>query len=380
MKQSTGAKLLIGTADTCPDLEYLSGFHVMDPVVLLAVGRNGYLIVPQLEFGRAKEVVEEPDSPPGRWEVLTPEDLNLDHPRRRRISEWAVALLRREGIKQVKVASTFPCGVAKRLRRARIRVDIADGPLCPQRAVKRVDEVQKIRDAQQAAVIAMRDAIAVISKAEVDRGGYLRADGSRLTCDRMRRIITGILLEHNCFCREIIVVSGRRSANPHEKGSGAIRAGDPIVIDIFPQHLDHGYWGDLTRTVVKGRAAPEARRMYRAVKAAQKAALDRIRPGVKCRTVHRAAVEEFTQRRYRTTVGDNGASGFIHGTGHGVGLAIHEAPSVAASDTRLRSGNVITVEPGLYYPEIGGIRIEDTIVVTTTGWRYLVPCEKRFEL
>jgi Xaa-Pro aminopeptidase len=152
-------------------------------------------------------------------------------------------------------------------------------------------------------------------------------------------------------------------------------------MDIFPQHLEHGYWGDLTRTVVRGKAPARLRRMYQAVRAAQAAALAAIRPGVKCATVHERAAAEMKRRGFATVMEGAEASGFIHGTGHGVGLSIHEEPALADGvDGRLRAGHVVTVEPGLYYPGFGGVRIEDTVVVTPGGWRYLAPCEKRLEV
>jgi len=118
--------------------------------------------------------------------------------------------------------------------------------------------------------------------------------------------------------------------------------------------------------------------MYAGVKAAQAAALDCLKPGVKCSTVHRHVTEEFKRRGFETLVGSG--TGFIHSTGHGVGLAVHEEPSVGNNPERLRTGHVLTIEPGLYYAGIGGVRIEDTVVITKDGWQYLVPCEKRLEL
>jgi Xaa-Pro aminopeptidase len=283
-------------------------------------------------------------------------------------------------VQAVTVPGTFPLGAAERLRRGGVKLRVGADPLFPRRAVKRADELGRIRQAQQAAVIAMREAIERIRRAEPGRDGVLELEGATLTSERLRRGIHQRLLDLDCQARDTIVAGGPASADPHETGSGPLRAGEPVVLDIFPQHLDHGYWGDLTRTVVRGRAAPRLRRMYAAVKAAQAAALAAVRPGVCCATVHRAASRELDRRGFGSHIEDGRAVGFIHSTGHGVGLAIHEPPAVSLNRTRLRSGHVITVEPGLYYPDIGGIRIEDTIVVQPGGWQYLVPCEKRFEL
>lgn len=365
--------MIIGTATDSPDIEYATGFRAVDPVIFLRRGDERFLVVPQLEYGRAAKASR-------RVEVFCPETLNVAGEKKRKFGEWALAVLKKLGIRSIQVPGAFPYGVAMRLRKAGIRITIAEGELFPERAVKSAEEVRKITDSQQAAVIAMRAAISAIAAADIDAAGYLKVKDRRLTSEDIRRLITRILYEHDCSSREIIVASGEQAADPHEVGSGPLRAHEPIVMDIFPHHLAHGYWGDLTRTVVRGSASPDLRRMYQAVRAAQHEALNCVKPGVKCARVHGAAVDEFKNRGFYTGIVDGKPEGFIHSVGHGVGLAIHEAPGVGSTDRKLKAGNVITIEPGLYYPGRGGIRIEDTVVVTATGWRYLVPCEKRFEV
>jgi len=390
--------LLIGSERDCPDIEYMTGFRAAGSVVFLQKGRDKYLVVPQFELGRATRISrtanltrahrEAPSSSlhcgdsTGRSQVrlFTPEELGLGTQGRRRVSEWTLRLLLCLGIRAVTVPHFFPHGVARRLERAGIHLALATGELFPERAVKSAKELRKIKESQQAAVIAMRMAVEMIASSQIDSAGYLRLKGKYLTSEQIRHTIIKVLLEHDSFCREPIVAGGLQAVDPHEIGKGPLRACEAVVIDIFPQHLVHGYWGDLTRTVVKGVPPRELKRMYHAVKAAQTVALSRIKPGVKCATVHKSVVEELSRCGFDTAGVGRTPIGFIHGTGHGVGLAIHEAPSVAAVEQRLRMGNVITVEPGLYYPDIGGVRIEDTVVVTATGWRYLVPCEKKFEI
>jgi len=283
------------------------------------------------------------------------------------------------GIKTVQVPVLFPHGVAKYLEKRGMHVFIAKHDLFPERAVKSSDELRKIMESQQAAVIAMRAAIAYITASEIDSAGYLRARGKIVSSESVREIISRILFEHNCMPKDVIVAGGAQAADPHEMGSGPLYAGETIVIDIFPKNLSHGYWGDLTRTVVKGAASSFMKRIYHAVKAAQQVALSRVKAGVNGSTVHRSVINAFRRRKLLGNHEDR-STGFIHSTGHGVGLSIHEAPSVSTAEGRLKAGNVITIEPGLYYPGIGGVRIEDTIVVTNSGWRYLVPCEKKFEI
>lgn len=369
------AIVLIGDANTCVDIEYATGFRAPDAVVFLKVGTRRLLVVSSLEAGRATRVASARGI-----EVVTPAALGLKGAARRRLSCWVLAALRRGGVRHAEVSATFPIGVARELERAGVAVAVAREAIFPERGVKTAREVACMREAQQAAVLAMRAATAMIGASAADGHGRLVLGGRVLTSELVRRRIAGMLLDHGCEGRDTIVAGGEQAADPHEVGHGPLRADEAIVIDIFPRHMDHGYWGDLTRTVVKGCAPAALRRQYLAVRAAQQAALAAVRPRVSAATVHRAAVAVLERRGFPTRLVEGRAEGFIHLTGHGVGLAIHEGPTVGPAGPRLRQGHVITIEPGLYYPGVGGIRIEDTIVVTAAGWRYLVPCEKHFEL
>ncbi len=375
MGRLTGPLLLLGgTADTV-DIFYRTGFRAPDPIVFLEHTGGRRLVVPQLEFTRAEEQVR------GRHtQVTTPSALGLQGADRRSPAAWARALLKHEKIRGVSVSQAFPLAAAEVLRRARIQVSAVEQSMFPERAVKRDDEIEAIRATQRAAVIAMRVAVAMIETSRIDGAGRLVLGRTRLTAELVRRRILDVLLDHACLAQDTIVAGGEQAVAPHERGHGPLRAHEAIVIDIFPQHAVHGYWGDITRTVARGNPSEQLCRMYAAVKAAHRAALAMVRPGVQCGTVHRAAAQVLRARGFETGVVEGNPVGFIHGTGHGVGLEVHEHPSVGPSKTRLRRGHVITIEPGLYYPGQGGIRIEDTVVVTRDGWQYLAPCEKRFEL
>jgi Xaa-Pro aminopeptidase len=365
--------LLVGNTDTFPSIEYNCKFRAPDPVVFLETSTDCFLVVSQMEFGRANRT----GAP---LQVLTPEILGLQGEDKQRIRVWTLSLLKRLQVRKVTVPVQFPHGIAEYLKKHGIKIIVAEKDLFPERAVKTTDELRKIRESQQAAVIAMRAAITLIASSEINSAGYLKYHGRVITAEFVRELIARVLFEHNCMAKDIIVARGPQAADPHENGSGVLYAGETIVIDIFPRNMSHGYWGDLTRTVVKGTASPFMKMIYHAVKAAQTVALNHVKAGIKCSTVHKAVVEEFKHRGLFSKVLEGKGTGFIHSTGHGVGLEIHEPPSVSLADGRLKSGNVITIEPGLYYPGIGGVRIEDTIVVTPSGWRYLVPCEKKFEI
>ena len=370
MRKSTDSVLIVDSAERNADLRYALEFVTPDPVVFLRHGGQDHLVVSTLEYGRAVKL----DRP---LDVQRPDTLKLPKSERRRISGWALGVLRRAGVRSVTVSPWFPHGIAARLTRCGVKVNVAAAALFPGRERKRPDEVEKIAEAQRAAVAATREAIAMIRAARIGARGALSLDGRPLTSERVRAQIQRTLLDCNCQAKEIIVAGGLQAADPHEKGHGPLRAGEAIVLDIFPQHQESGYWGDITRTVVRGAPSKRLRDMYRAVRAAQQLALDRVKPGVRAGAIHEAVVAEFARRGYAPTQMDGKPAGFIHGTGHGVGLEIHEAPNVSG-DTRLRPGHVVTIEPGLYYPDLGGIRIEDTVVVTKGGHRILATFPKTF--
>lgn len=372
-KKLTSPILLIEGGAGDANLRYGAGFTAPDPQLFLLHGRKRYLVVSVLEAGRARRTLR-------NVTVFTPGDLDLDPSSRYDMAQWAVALLCRLGVKRVRVPRDFPFATAQSLMDAGFRVDAMDGPVFPERRIKSAREARCITEVQRATVQAMRAAMRMIRDAKVDRRGHLMHARRRLRAEDVRHVIERELLAAECLAGDTIVAGGRQGADPHERGSGPLRAGEPIVIDIFPRHRVTGYHGDLTRTVIKGQASEAVRRMYRAVYTAQHQALNRVRAGIEVRTIHAAVQQVFTDAGFKTEVRNGVPVGFFHSTGHGIGLDVHEAPSINLSRTRLRAGDVVTIEPGLYYPQWGGVRIEDTVRVTRTGCRMLAPCEKYLEL
>jgi len=249
---------------------------------------------------------------------------------------------------------------------------------------KRPDEVETIARVQAAGLEGLRAAIRLIAQSQPDAQGILRTDGEILTSERLHAAIEGRLLELGCATVDTIAAAGPISADPHAHGSGPIRAGQPIVIDIYPFSKASRYWGDLTRTVVKGAVPAELRRMHDAVRRAQEEGLRLVRPGAKGADIHRAVCQLFHEAGYASLPPEfsqpASAARFIHGTGHGVGLEIHESPRIGMSEGQvLQEGDVVTIEPGLYDPAIGGVRIEDLVVVTAGGCRNLTPFPKGME-
>jgi len=214
-------------------------------------------------------------------------------------------------------------------------------------------------------------------------------DGTRaVTSEIIRRIIDDALWKRGYLGSGTIVACGRDATDPHRMGSGLIAPRQPMVMDIFPVSLATHYYADMTRTFFKGEPSEDFARMYAAVLGAQEAAIAVIRAGVDAGAVHRAAAEYLASRGFPTRTARGRPEGFIHGLGHGVGIDIHEAPRLGARSQILEAGNVITIEPGLYYGRasrrvgmrgkipVGGIRIEDMAVVTKTGCTLLTKFPK----
>jgi Xaa-Pro aminopeptidase len=285
-------------------------------------------------------------------------------------------LLQELGARRVAVPRDFPYHIAQVLKEDGFSFEAIRSPFQQLRAKKSEAEIGKIRKAQDACNLAMKAAAEMIHKSEVVNG-HLNYHGYDLTAEKVRAAIDITLIEHGCEAEGTIVACGKGSASPHWEGSGLIMADEPIIIDIFPRNKRDRYYADMSRTVLKGKASERLTAMYETVLLAQETAISMVKPGVRCSDIHSRVCEMFEEKGYATY--KSGSSvGFIHSTGHGVGLEIHEAPPVGERDVVLEEGNVITIEPGLYYPDVGGIRLEDLILVTADGHENLTEMEKRF--
>lgn len=258
------------------------------------------------------------------------------------------------------VPPKFPIRLARALER-KFQVRIDEKGLADLRAVKNRTEIRHIRHVQKCAEQAFDMAVTMIRKSR-EKKGLLFLQGKPLTSEWIRGAMHQILIDLGCRVTDTIVSCGTDTAIPHIVGSGPLLANEPIIIDLFPQDERSGYYSDMTRTVVKGEVSMEIREMYSAVSDAHDLAVSLIRVGKTGADIHQNVTDLFSSRGY-----ENGTRGFIHNLGHGVGLEIHEPPSLGPAGGILSQGNVITVEPGLYYPNAGGVRIEDIGVVAKRG-------------
>jgi Xaa-Pro aminopeptidase len=377
MDDAGGKLLLISESYNNANMYHAIEFLFSDPVIYLRHRAGTTLVCSNFERDEAARHSTVRD-------VLTPEDLGarelieqIPNPHEA-YAEQVLRLLRRYDVSRVTITDATPVHVVDYLRDHGIAVVCDPDALLGERIVKRHADVAAIEAAQRATETAARRAIDIIAASD-PRDGVLVHEGATLTSERLHAAIEISLLEDGCFGEGTIVASGTDSAAPHNRGSGPIRPNQPVVLDIFPRHQSLRYFADMTRTVSKGDPGPEIRRMYDTTLRAQEAALSLIRPGASGRAIYESVCRIYEEAGYATSLctGSFPESGFIHGLGHGVGLEIHERPGLSRRDETLAVGHVVTVEPGLYDPGIGGVRIEDLVVVTEDGCRNLTDFEKR---
>jgi len=378
-RTSTSGKhiLLYASSDTDANIFYATRFSCPDPFLFIrtAQGRRIY-VMSDLEIDRARATTNAHRVLPMSRYVAAARTRRRGQPH---VADVIAEVLRDLRIRAVTVPESFPAGIADRLRRRHVRVTAAKEPFFPRRARKSEQEIAYIRTVMRATEKGLAAAVDILRRSRI-RNGWVMWEGRRLTSEFLRRAIDETVFSHGCIATHTIVAAGKHGCDPHNAGSGPIRANTPIIIDIFPRSESTGYFGDMTRTFVKGRASERVRRMYKAVFDAQRRALRMIRPGVDGRDIHEAIQGLFGSRGFETGEIGGRMQGFFHGTGHGLGLEIHEPPRIATVSSMLRKDMVVTVEPGLYYWPVGGVRIEDTVLVTEDGIRSLTRFPKTLEI
>ncbi|HEU0006485.1 MAG TPA: Xaa-Pro peptidase family protein [Terriglobia bacterium] len=371
------ARLIVAASDSDPNLLYATRFFAPDPFIFFQHRGKKHLVMNDLELDRARRQAKVDDVL-----ALASVEAELKERKCRVIDTGAVLrhLFEKRKIRSVLVPSNFPLGLADRLRRLGVRVAASFQAFFPDREIKTEDEVRDIAKAQRAAEKGMEAAISMIRESKISRG-WLYHGAAKLTAEMVRERIVAAAMRHGCLASHTIVACGEQGCDPHEAGHSSLRADRPIILDIFPRSQSSGYWGDITRTIVKGRASEPIKALYAAVLAAQSLVLGQIRAGARGDAIHQSILDEFQRRGFKTGVQNGRMQGFFHGTGHGVGLEIHELPRLSPrGQAPLLAGHVVTVEPGLYYSGLGGVRLEDLIVVSETGYRNLTRFPKYLEV
>ncbi|HKB92396.1 MAG TPA: Xaa-Pro peptidase family protein [Opitutaceae bacterium] len=375
MPKNSSPRLIYAASESSADMLYATRFFVPDPFFYLEQNGKKSILLSDLEIDR------------GRREAKVDEVISLSliqRPLEKRlkkkptIEQTIERFLRQRRVRRAVVPSDFPLGLAHALDASGIKLEPISGLFDPGREFKRDEEIKQLQQAIALTEVGLERAYAVLRASEIKPGRKLFWGGKRLTSELLRAEIECAILRAGGIPLNTIVAGGDQACDPHERGSGPLAANSLIILDVFPRAAETGYYGDITRTVLRGKASEAQKRLWHTVLEGQAYALKKIRPGLSGQQLQKEVSDLFTNGGFPTEVREGRWTGFFHGLGHALGLEIHESPRIAA--TKFKNGQVFTVEPGLYLPNVGGVRHEDDGVVTGDGFRVLSKFPKVLEL
>ena len=375
MSRDKTTRLIVAASENDADMLYATRFFAPDPFIFLEQNGKRTLVLSDLEIDRGRRQAEADEFVSFNKLEREVQDKDRHAPPYEKV---LAHFLRKRGVRSTIVPANFPLGYAQELAANKIRLRATNGLFWPKREAKSEKEIEMIGRALRITETGLKRAIEVLKASKAGAGKRLRWNGKTLTSEMLRAEIDSAILRAGGNPTGTIVAGADQACDPHERGSGPLYVSSLIILDVFPRDMRTGYFGDITRTVVRGRASDGQRKLWETVKAGQSLALKRIKAGVDGMKIHKAIQECFTQHGYPTEVRNGRQVGFFHGTGHGLGLEIHEYPRL--QKVTLKDRQVLTVEPGLYYPGLGGVRHEDVIVVRKTGCTILSRFPKQLEI
>jgi Xaa-Pro aminopeptidase len=365
--------LIVADTRRSPEMRHEVPLMIPDPFLYAEVDGRRHVAVGAMERRRIEALGL-------GLEVKPLEELGIDELARQGIGEDELHLelrlraCRAFGLEQALIPEEFPAATADYLRAGGITLTVDAQHFKNRRRVKTEAELAGIRRAQLAAEAAMASAVDALRRSEARNGGLV-LEGEPLTCESLKRRVDQAFVSHGAAAEESVVSHADQTAVGHDLGSGQISADDVVLLDLFPVDKASGCYADMTRTFAIGNVSDEIREYHRLVKEALDLAIAAVKPGVNGRDIHQRVCDFFHEHGYQTQLHKpEGAvieDGFYHGTGHGVGLAVHEAPYVGRIGNDLVVGDVITIEPGLYRYGFGGVRLEDLVLVTEEGGEVL---------
>ena len=365
--------LIYGDTMRSPELRHEVPVPIPDPFLYAEKGDRRVAILHSLEIPRVRQDAS-------GLEIIPLEQLGIDEllaqgkPYWQSELEIALRACREVGLEQPAVPPGFPVAHADYLRANGIEVVVERELFDDRRRSKNETEIAGIRRAQRACEAALDASRELLRKAEPNGGG-LELDGEPLTCERIKRVIEDVFADHGVEGSDMIVAHGAQTAVGHNMGSGQIAPNEPIVFDLFPRDKETACYSDMTRTYVVGEPSDEMKEWYTLVKRALETSTAGVKPGVNGRALFELVCDQFHAAGYKTQLnkdpGEVLEDGFFHSLGHGVGLEVHELPSMGRTGQDLVPGDVITIEPGLYRSGYGGLRLEDIVLVTDDGYEVL---------
>lgn len=369
--------LMVADSETDANILYATRFFVPDPVIYFKIRKKSYLVLSDLEIGRAQKTASVD-------QVLSlsriANKLEKSGIKKPGSAEIIDQIFINKNISSILVPENFPIKIADGLRKKKYKVHYKPGPFFDCRQYKSPREVKHIKESLQAAEKGMGAGIELVKKSNIGNDGFLYIKNKKLTSEMVKGEVNTTIMRLGYVPSHTIISCGNQCCDPHNEGSGPLRANSSIIFDIFPRSQVTGYYGDMSRTVVKGKASTRLKEAFQAVLEGQQIGFRKIKDGVDGKDIHDEIQQFFKQNGFPTRKGKKGMEGFFHGTGHGVGLDVHEYPRISQVSFILKAGHVVTVEPGLYYPGMGGVRIEDVVLVTQKGAKILTGYPKELEI
>jgi len=375
--------LIIGDTIRAPELRHEVPLAVGDPFLYAEVDAKRTVVVSSLETSRLADLGSD-------LEVLAWEDAGSDELVRRGLDPYRfeqelwLNACGRLGLERAVTPLAFPLGHADYLRSKGIELEPDQRFFDERRRVKNQYELEGIRRACRAVEAGQQVGVDMLRRAD-RRNGTLVLDGEPLTCERIKLELERVFGQHGATAEEFTVSHGPQTAVGHEGGSGPIGTDDIVLFDLYPRDRESACYADFTRTFSVGAPSDELKAYHRLAKEALDLAVGAVRPGVKGSDLHRQVCDFFHERGYKTQLhkeeGEVLQDGFFHGTGHGVGLEVHERPGLGRTGSEaLVAGDVVAVEPGLYRHGFGGARLEDLLLVTEDGCEVLTSFPYDLEL
>jgi Xaa-Pro aminopeptidase len=374
--------LIIGDSVRSPELRHEVPLAIGDPFFYAEVRGRRHVVVSALEISRVEEL-------PGELEKHTFEEFGYEDliaqglgPNELWPALWVNAA-KALGLREAVVPITFPFGHGVALWQGGVKLQPDQDLFDERRRVKNETELEGIRRASRAVSAGMARGVEMLRAAD-RTNGTLVLDGEPLTCERLKSELGRVFDEHGAVGDDVIVSHGAQTAIGHDPGSGPIAADDVVLFDLFPHDRETGCYTDFTRTVTVGEAPEEIREYHRLAREALDRAVAAVKPGVDGKEIHKLVCDYFHEHGQKTQLhkepGEVLRDGYFHGTGHGVGLEVHEQPSVGRIGGVLVAGDVIALEPGLYRSGFGGVRLEDLVLVTEDGAEVLTDFPYDLEL
>ena len=365
--------LIIGDTERMADLRHEVPIQITDPFVYAEVNGRRAIAIFNFEIDRIRDAGVQAEFRP--MEHYKPEEVARETSDAYTFrNELHLRAVRDLGLTRAVVPRCFPVGIADHLRANGIELEVDQRFFDDRRRVKNAQELAGIRRAQRAAEAGMATARELLQRAVARNGGYV-VDGDELTCELLKQHVDRAFAAHGCTADEFIVSHGAQTAVGHDMGHGPIQADDVVMLDLFPRDRESACFADMTRTFVVGSVPDELREYHGRCKEALELCVEHIRPGLDGKELHRMVSDFFAGHGYPTQLtkpeGSVLQDGFYHATGHGVGLAVHEQPGIGRVGEPFVAGDVLAIEPGLYRNGVGGVRLEDLVLVTQDGCEVL---------